>query len=306
MNRATAEAAPAEGVTSGLAAASLAYFLWGFMPVYFKLVDAADPWVILAHRVLWAVPVVLAMLAVSSRLGEFRDSLRNPAVVLPLLVSAIFIAANWGVYVWAVVSERILEASLGYFINPLMTLALAAILFNERFTRLQMVAVAIAGLGVLNQTIVVGQVPWVSLALGGLFALYSAIRKVTPVTSRVGFAVETLWLLPIALIWLLAFPHPDSVALGAPDWTTFGLLVLAGPVTAAPLILFAIGARVLRLSTIGVLQFSAPTLQFVIALYFGETFTSAHAVTFGLIWLGVGIYCASALKVDRNRPRAAS
>lgn len=292
--------------TRGLLAASSAYMLWGFMPVYFKLVQAVSPWVILGHRVIWAVPVVLAMLAVSGRLREISEAIRQPKVVFPLLVSAVLIASNWGVYIWAVVSERILEASLGYFINPLMTLALAALLFGERFSRLQMLAVAIAALGVLNQTIVVGQVPWVSLALGALFALYSAIRKVTPVTSRTGLAIETLWLTPFALVGLMAFPVAGSAALGAPDWPHFLLLMLAGPVTAMPLILFAIGARALQLSTIGILQFSAPTLQFVLALAYGETFTAAHAVTFGLIWIGVGLYCFSALRREKLARRAAA
>ena len=289
--------------TRGLIAASSAYMLWGFMPVYFKLVEAVNPWVILGHRVIWAVPVVLAMLALSGRLQEISDAVRRPKVVFPLLASAVLIASNWGVYIWAVLSDRILEASLGYFINPLMTLALAALLFGERFTRLQMLAVAIAALGVLNQALVVGQVPWVSLALGALFALYSAIRKVTPVTSRTGFAIETLWLTPLALAWLVLFPVQQAVALGAPDWPHFWLLMLAGPVTAMPLILFAIGARALRLSTIGLLQFSAPTLQFILALAYGETFTPAHAITFGLIWIGVGIYCVSSLRIERRARR---
>lgn len=276
------------------------------MPVYFRLVGATDPWVILGHRVVWAVPAVLIMIAVSRRLGELRSDLSKPEIVLPLLASALLIAGNWAVYIWAVLSERILEASLGYFINPLMTLALAAWLFSERFTRMQMLAVAIAGLGVLNQAVVVGQVPWVSLALGGLFAAYSAIRKQVPVSSRTGFAIETLWLTPIAILWLTLWPHPNAVFLGAPDWTNAYLLILAGPITAAPLILFAIGARALRLSTIGILQFSAPTMQFFLALMYGETFTLGHAVTFGLIWLGVAIYCVSAVRLDRKARSAAA
>ncbi len=294
------------GVNGGLFAASLAYLLWGFMPAYFKLVEAVDPWVTLSHRVVWAIPVVLAMLAISGRLDELGRDIRKPVVVFPLLASAIVIASNWAIYIWAVVSERILEASLGYFINPLMTLALAAWLFSERFTRLQMLAVAIAAIGVINQTVVVGALPWVSLSLGGLFAVYSAIRKVTPVSSRTGFAIETLWLAPIAIAWLLFWPHAAAAPLGAPDWAHFALLILAGPVTAAPLILFAIGARALKLSTIGILQFSAPTLQFMLALAYGETFTPAHAITFGLIWLGVAIYCASAVLSERRLQRPAN
>lgn len=293
-------------VSGGLASASLAFLLWGFMPAYFKLVQAVDPWVTLSHRVIWAIPVVLAMLAASGRLGELSRDIRQPVVVFPLLASAIVIALNWAIYIWAVVSEHILQASLGYFINPLMTLALAAWLFSERFTRLQMLAVAIACIGVINQAIVVGAVPWVSLSLGGLFAIYSAIRKKTPVSSQTGFAIETIWLAPLAIGWLVFWPHAGAAPLGAPDWAHFALLNLAGPITAAPLILFAIGARALKLSTIGIMQFSAPTLQFVLALAYGETFTPAHAVTFGLIWLGVAIYCMSAVLNERKTRRPAT
>ena len=303
--------APAQGneatsTTTGLIAACSAYLLWGFMPLYFKSLGETDAWVILAHRIIWAVPVVLAMLAISGRLSELAHDIRQPTIIFPLLASAIAIAANWAIYIGAVLSEHILEASLGYFINPLMTLALAAVIFSERFTRLQMLAVAVAGLGVVNQAVIVGEVPWISLALGGLFAVYGAIRKITPVSSRTGFAIETIWLTPIALGWLVFWPHAGTAPLGALDWANFGTLMLAGPVTAAPLILFAIGARALKLSTIGVLQFSAPTIQFFVALAYGETFTPAHAVTFGLIWLGVGIYCASAIRQETRARRAAA
>lgn len=292
--------------TIGLIAACSAYLLWGFLPLYFKSLGETDAWIILAHRIIWAVPAVLAMLAISGRLSELARDIRRPAIIFPLLASAIVIAANWAIYIGAVLSERILEASLGYFINPLMTLALAAMLFSERFTRLQLLALTLAGLGVVNQAVVVGEAPWISLALGGLFAVYGAIRKMTPVSSRTGFAIETIWLMPIALGWLIVWPHAGTAPLGALDWTNFAMLMLAGPVTAAPLILFAIGARALKLSTIGVLQFSAPTIQFFLALAFGETFTPAHAVTFGLIWLGVGIYCASALRQETKARRAAT
>lgn len=295
-----------QGVTTGLIAATSAYFLWGFLPLYFKAIQATEPWVILSHRIIWAVPAVLIMLALSGRLAELSRDIRKLAIVLPLLASAIAIACNWAIYIWAVLSERILEASLGYFINPLMTLALAAMLFGERFTRLQMIAVAVATLGVVNQSIVVGEPPWVSLALGGLFAIYGAIRKKTPVSSRTGFAIETIWLAPFAFAWLAFWPHAAAGPLGAPDWNHFWLLILAGPFTAAPLILFAVGARALKLSTIGILQFLAPTIQFALGLAYGETFTPAHAITFGLIWTGVGIYCVSAIRLDRQARRAAA
>jgi chloramphenicol-sensitive protein RarD len=225
---------------------------------------------------------------------------RQRNVILALLASALMVAVNWTIYIWAVVNDRVLEGSLGYFINPLITFLFAALFFGERFRPMQLMALGIAAAGVLNQTLVVGQFPWVSLSLAVSFAVYGAIRKKTPVDSRVGFAVEAIWLTPVAALYLLFFLPPGVAAFGDGSASLVSLLLLAGPVTAAPLILFAMGARRLRLSTIAVLQYIGPSLQFVIALALGEPFTPAHAVTFGLIWLGVAVFTTSAWRHDRR------
>ncbi|HVY90233.1 MAG TPA: EamA family transporter RarD, partial [Hyphomonadaceae bacterium] len=274
-------------VQTGLLAAIGAYGLWGFLPLYFKFLGLSEPTVILAHRIVWSVPTALILVVLAGKGDELLALRKQRRVLFTLLASSLAIAANWTIYIWAVTNGRVLEGSLGYFINPLITFMFAALFFGERFRPLQLAAVGIAAAGVANQALVVGEFPWISLSLAVTFGTYGAIRKTTPVDARVGFAMEAIWLAPAAALYLLFFlPHGVS-AFGdnSPGYVT--LLLLAGPFTAAPLILFAMGARRLKLSTLGVLQYIGPTLQFILALAWGERFTPAHAVTFGLIWLGV-------------------
>lgn len=275
---------------AGLFAAIGAYALWGFLPLYFKLLGDTSPMVILAHRIVWSVPTALVLIVAAGKWGELTGLWRTPNVLMRLLGSSLAIAANWTIYIWAVTNGRILEGSLGYFINPLITFMFAAMFFGERFKPLQLVAVGIAAAGVLNQTIVVGQFPWISLSLAFSFAIYGAIRKATPVDSRVGFGMEAIWLAPAAAAYLLFFLPAGMPAFGVLDGNYLWLLMLAGPLTATPLILFAMGARRLRFSTIGLLQYIAPSMQFFLALAMGEAFTPGHAATFGLIWAGVALF----------------
>lgn len=275
---------------NGLFAAIGAYILWGFLPLYFKLLGDTPPLVILAHRIVWSVPTALILIMAAGKWGELTGLWRQPKVLMTLLGSSIAIAANWTIYIWAVTNGRVLEGSLGYFINPLVTFVFAAFFFGERFKPLQLLALGIATAGVLNQTLVVGEFPVISLSLAVSFAIYGAIRKTTPVDSRVGFGMEAIWLAPFAATYLLFFLPAGTQAFGNGDPAFIGLLLLAGPFTAAPLILFAMGARRLKLSTIGVLQYIGPSLQFMLALWLGEAFTMGHAVTFGLIWLGVILF----------------
>lgn len=285
---------------NGFIAAVSAYTLWGFLPLYFKLLGDTPPSMILAHRIVWSVPTALLLILLAMRGKELWAAIRNAKVLWALLATAAMIAVNWSIYIWAVSQNRVLEGSLGYFINPLVTFAFAAMFFGERFTRIQMVAIGAAALGVLNQAIVVGQFPWISLSLAVSFAIYSAIRKQTPVDSRVGFAIEAMWLAPVSLLFLFFFRPGDIGFFGGGGTDLALLLMLAGPVTAAPLILFAVGARRLRLSTIGLLQYLAPSVQFVIALAYGEPFTPFHAVTFGFIWLGIALFTLSAWRSERR------
>jgi chloramphenicol-sensitive protein RarD len=277
-------------IRSGLFAAMAAYGLWGFLPLYFQFLGDMPPLVILAHRILWSVPTALILVIAAGKWAEFSGLLRRPQMLLTLLASSLAIATNWTIYIWAVTNDRILEGSLGYYINPLIVFLFAAMFFGERFRPLQLVAVGLAAAGVINQTLVVGEFPWVSLSLAISFAIYGAVRKTTAVDSRVGFGAEALLLAPAALLYLCFFMPEGVHAFGSGDPGLIALLVLAGPLTATPLILFAIGARRLRLSTIGILQYIAPSVQFGIGLAMGETFTPGHAVTFGLIWAGVVLF----------------
>ena len=275
---------------AGLFAAMAAYGLWGFLPLYFQFLGDMPPLVILAHRIVWSVPTALVLIVAAGKWGEFAGVFRTPRMLLTLLGSSIAIAANWTIYIWAVTNERVLEGSLGYYINPLIVFLFAALFFGERFRLLQLLAVGIAAAGVFNQTLVVGEFPWVSLSLAFSFAIYGAIRKTTNVDSRIGFGMEALLLFVPALAYLVFFLPPGIAAFGSGEPGYVTLLLLAGPLTATPLILFAIGARRLRLSTIGILQYIAPSVQFVIAIAMGEPFTPGHAVTFGLIWTGVLVF----------------
>jgi chloramphenicol-sensitive protein RarD len=275
---------------AGLFAAMAAYGLWGFLPLYFQFLGDLPPLVILAHRIVWSVPTALILIIAAGKWGEFAGVFRAPRMLLTLLASSIAIAANWTIYIWAVTNHRVLEGSLGYYINPLIVFLFAAMFFGERFRPLQLLAVGSAAAGVVNQTLVVGQVPLVSLSLAFSFAVYGAIRKTTNVDSRIGFGLEALWLFLPALAYLVFLLPPGVAAFGSGEPGFIALLLLAGPLTATPLILFAMGARRLRMSTIGVLQFIAPTVQLFIGIAMGEAFTIGHAVTFGLIWTGVLIF----------------
>lgn len=283
-----------------------AYGLWGFLPLYFQLLGTMPAPTILAHRIVWSVPTALILIAAFGKWGEFIGVFRQPRLLFTLLGSSLFIAANWTIYIWAVTNHRVLEGSLGYFINPLIVFVFAALFFGERFRPLQVVAVGIAALGVLNQTINVGQFPWVSLSLAFSFAIYGAIRKVTQVDSRVGFGLEAIWLAPIALAYIVFFLPAGTNAFGSGEPGYIALLIFAGPLTALPLILFAIGARRLKLSTIGVLQFIAPSIQFLLALAMGEHFTVGHAITFGLIWAGVLLFTFAGRQPRLVAPAAAA
>ena len=280
-------------IRSGLFAAMAAYGLWGFLPLYFQFLGDLPPLVILAHRILWSVPTALVLVIAAGKWTEFAGIFRQSRLLFTLFASSIAIATNWAIYIWAVTNHRVLEGSLGYFINPLIVFLFAAMFFGERFRPLQLLAVAIAALGVVNQTLVVGEFPWVSLSLAISFAIYGAIRKTTVVDSRVGFGIEAMLLAPVALLYLVFFLPAGVQAFGSGEPGLVMLLLLAGPLTATPLILFAIGARRLKLSTIGILQFIAPSVQFGIGLAMGEPFTAGHAMTFGLIWAGVVLFTLS-------------
>ncbi|MEM9619508.1 MAG: EamA family transporter RarD [Pseudomonadota bacterium] len=286
-------------VRDGLLFGVIAYTLWGLFPIYLKAVGEASALEILAHRILWSVPFGAVLIALRKQWGEVLKALTTPRVLILLGVSALAISFNWLIYVWSVVNDRILEASLGYYINPLMYVAAGVFILGERLRLAQIIAVCLATIGVLVLTFGAGVFPWVSLTLAVLFTLYGYIRKTTPVGAMPGLFVETTLLSPLALIYLLWLMHSGGAVFLQSSITMDTLLVLAGPVTVVPLLLFALSARRLRLSTLGFLQYIGPTLQFVLGLYYGEPFTWAHGVCFGLIWTALAVFSFDAARASR-------
>jgi chloramphenicol-sensitive protein RarD len=280
---------------TGFFAALAAYLMWGALPLYFRALDHVRPDEMLAHRILWSVPTGLVMVALARSWTTLRG-LFTPRRLAWLGLSAALIGGNWMIYIWAVSVERVTEASLGYYINPLVSVLLGRIMFSERLRIAQWVSVAIAGIGVVVLTVVLGYLPWVALGLCLTFAFYGAIRKKIGVDGRAGFVVEAVILAPLAAIWLgHLVGSGETGPMGEGGWDPL-LLIASGPVTAIPLVCFSVAARRLQLSTIGMMQYLAPTLQFLIAvLVFGEPFTQAHAAAFGFIWLALIIFTVDSL-----------
>lgn len=290
MARSDPPAAPEKldrtGVTQGLGA----YAIWGLLPLYFWLLQGVGAGEVVAMRVLWSI-VLLAGLTVILRHGpQLLAALRNPRALGLLSVSAALISANWLVYVWAIHHGHVLEASLGYFLNPLFNVVIGMTILRERPSRAQLVAIAFAAVGVTVLAFGAGQGIWISLALALTFGFYGLVRKIAPVESLEGLTIETALLAPFAAIYLIWLSSHAPLGFGqSPQWTA--ALILSGVVTATPLLLFAAAARRLPYSTLGLLQYLAPTLQFVLAVsFFGERMTTAHAICFGFIWTGLAIF----------------
>ena len=267
-----------------------AYGLWGILPIYFKAVANVGAVDIVAHRILWSVPFLGMLLFVFGGARELRGAIRRPRTIAFLAGTAVLIAINWLLYVYAVTSGHILAGSLGYYLNPLVNVLMGRVLLKERLTGLQWAAVAIAAAGISALAFqALGQL-WISLTLAVTFATYGLLRKIAPIEATAGLAIETTLLLPLALLWLVWGMADGRPVFGTTDVETT-LLLLAGVATTIPLILFTAAARRLRYSTLGMLQFIAPTLQFLIAVaIYGEAFTTAHAVAFGSIWLALALY----------------
>ena len=283
-------------VKSGVVLGLAAYTLWGVFPVYFKWIETVAPLEVLTHRIVWAVPFGALIIFARTQWDEVKRALTHRRMRLWLALAAMSISVNWLIYIWAVQNERIFEASLGYYINPLMYVVVGVVLFAERLRGLQKLAVLLAFIGVSYLTISGGHLPWVALSLAALFTAYGVIRKRVVIGAMPGLFVETLILFPIAfawLAWLLAAGQASFLNAGLPIST---LLLMAGPITVVPLLLFAIAARRLTLTTIGFMQFLAPTLQFATGVYYGEPLTEAHIVCFSFIWAAVVLFSLDAVR----------
>lgn len=279
-------------IRAGALAAFGAFLCWGLFGLYFKALGAIPAAEVLAHRVLGGALFAVILLAAFGGLKDLRAILADRSVVLRLGASAVAIAVNWGLFVWSVAHGRALEASLGYYIYPLVSVLLGRVLLGEAMSRRQGAAIVLVALGVGWQVSHGSGVPWVALGLAVSFGAYGLLRKTIAVPALAGLLVETVWLAPLAVLYLLVEGGGVASGMGG---DAIVLLALAGPVTAVPLALFAYGARRLRLSTIGLMMYMNPTVQMLVAVFaLGEVFTTAHAVTFAAIWAGVALYACPA------------
>ncbi len=287
---------------SGPLAAALAYILWGLFPLYIKLVAHVPVLEIVLHRSLWALVFVLALLALRRQFGWLAPVLRQPRTLAIFGLSALLLGGNWLLYVWAVNNGRVLDASLGYFINPLVNVLLGFVVLHERPRPLQWAAVALAAGGVLWLAVGAGHVPWVSLLLAASFGFYGLLRKTAPLGAIEGLALETLLLGPLAaagLLWLGASGQGHFLQV---DGRTDVLLLAAGPATAIPLLLFAYGARRVTLATLGLLQYLGPSIQFVLAVFlYHEPLGASRGVGFALIWAALALYSTESLRRMRRQ-----
>lgn len=279
--------APAASTRDGLIAGFGAYVMWGLLPLYLRLIDGIKAGDVLAHRVAWSLVALMLVITIVGGWKRLPALLGDRRTVWLLLASAVAIGMNWLAYTWAILAGHVLDTSLGYFINPLLNVLFGVALLGERLSRLQWAAVALAGLGVAVQTIALGYLPWVSLVLAVSFAAYGLIRKQAGVDGLLGLMVETLLLAPLALLWLV-FGAASPASLAGGQWA---VLIGLGGVTILPLLLFGRAARILPLTTLGLIQYLSPTLVMIEAVtLFGEPLGPARMAAFGCIWAGLALY----------------
>ena len=275
----------------GLVYATLAFVWWGLFPLYFRLVTTVPAPEILAHRVLWCLLFLTGVLSWRRQWGWLRQVLRQPKVLAAFVASALLIGANWLAYIVAVLHGHVIEASLGYFITPLVNVLLGVTLLHERLRRGQWIALAIAAAGVLWLTVQAGRPPWIALSLAVTFGGYGLLRKIAVLGALEGLTLETLLLAPLAAIALVWAALQGHASFPAPDALTNIWMIALGPITAVPLLLFAAAARRLSMATLGIVQYLGPSIQFVLGLWvFGEPFSAARFAGFACIWLALVIY----------------
>lgn len=291
-------------MNKGILYAIAAYGMWGLLPLYWKALQHVPALEILSHRMTWSLGFVLGLLLVRRRWEWLKTAVSQPRTLLLFTASALLLSVNWFVYIWGVNAGFIVETSLGYFINPLVSVLMGVFFLGEQLRKGQWLAIALAGVGVIYLTVRYGALPWIALTLATSFALYGLIRKTAPLGSLEGLSLETALMFIPALGYLVYLESLETAAFGHVDGFTTGLLMFAGAATAVPLLFFAAGARRTRLATIGILQYIAPTLQFLIGvLIYHEPFTADRLVGFGFIWLALFIYSGENIWFSRQRPR---
>ncbi len=288
---------------AGVVAATIAFFLWGVLPIFWKLLDFLPPPTIVAQRTLWSL---LLVLVIAYRQGEgpaLRRGMKSPRALGWHFLSGALLASNWLLYVWATLNEHIVEAALGYYLNPFFNMLIGAIWFGDKNSRWQLAAIALALAGVAVQVPAAGRFPWIAVVLAVTFSSYAVVRKIAPLGSLPGLVVETSLLAPVALGWLIFAGGGVAAAFGG-TWAHAALVAGTGLATALPLLFFGYAARTIRLTTLGILQFLGPTIQFFIGWkIYGEPLTTARLISFALIWLAVGVFAVDALQ-RRDRPNA--
>ena len=288
----------------GLAFALTAYVLWGFLPLYMKLLSHIPPAEVVAHRVIWSLPIAATLLIILGRTGDIKTALTTPKMLAMGCVTAALISINWGFYVWAITSGHALDAALGYYINPLFSVFLGAVLLGERLNKLQLAALALAFAAVVILTLEAGKLPWVAIALFVTWGFYALAKKSLPIGPNQGFLLEVMILTPPAIAYLI-WLGPTGNFLGS-AYDTW-LLLGCGVVTAVPLLIYANGAKLLRLSTIAILQYIAPTMIFLIGVFvFKEPFGGARMIAFPMIWMALVLYSIAIFRNMRAARKLAS
>ncbi len=300
MSDSTSDISKNNSSLAGVYFAFGAFGLWAIAPIFFKQIGYINPIEIVVHRAIWSVIVGVAIVLVMGRTSDIIRAFTTPKLLFTLMGSGALITVNWVLFIWAISVGLTLEASLAYYINPLLNVVIGMVLLNERLSRFQLIAVGLAAVGVVLQTISTGSIPWVALILPTTFALYGYVRKTVDVGPVQGFVVETTLMLPFSIGIAIWFASTGQAHFAATTYDTL-MLMACGPVTAIPLMLFASAARRLRYSTIGILQYIAPTGMFLIAIFmFGETVNALKLLGFGFIWFALVIYTLDALRADRR------
>ncbi|MBI3677890.1 MAG: EamA family transporter RarD [Proteobacteria bacterium] len=274
----------------GLLFAALAYATWGVIPLYWRMLSSVPPFELTVHRVLWCALFLLAVLAARGHLPRLFAALRNRRLVATLALTSVLISINWTIFIYCVSTNQLVEASLGYYINPLISIALGVAFFGEKISRFRLVAILLAASAVVVQTVELGHFPWIAPSLALSFGFYGYFRKRTDVSSLDGLCIETWLLFPVTFGLVAWWTLSGSGTFPSPSLTTNALLIGGGPITAVPLVLFAAGARRIRLSTLGFLQYLSPSITLVMAIFlFGEKFTRIDVITFGCVWAALTI-----------------
>ena len=286
---------------AGALSAFLAFLIWGLSPIYWKALGRVDAFEIILHRIIWSFVFLMPLVLIGRQWEAFQEAVKDRKILAILLVTSLLVGANWLIYIWAVNNGRVLQASLGYYINPLVNIVLGMVFLHERLRRPQLLAVILAALGVLYLTIQVGVFPWVSLALAFSFGIYGLVRKVAAVGALVGLTVETLLLTAPAGLWVLHLHQSHSGTFLRSGWPVDLLLIGTGILTATPLLLFNLGAKRITLATLGFIQYTAPTGMLLLGVtIFGERFTRTQGITFGLIWTALAVYSWDTVRTHRK------